>query len=688
MSDAQRREAPPQQADSRPTKELARVGDLFTNADFIRRLSHAVSTHTTPNRMLATLGASIRKNPLLLQCSVVDIAGKAIFLAAAGLEPDTALQLAHLIPFKEKRWNRVTKRQEETIVCQVVIGYRGLVDLSWRSGKLRSINAQVVWPDEVRAGAFAYEFGTSRHLRHQKLGNNHKISPEAQAAGDAEYPMWAYCDAETDGGGHPFEVLSWTDIQLIRNGSPAFRSAQWALNEAKQKDGARLPNGWVKAPWVAFLPQMMQKTAVRALSDFLPRSIELANVLAVDTGGDRKTLDMGAIIDLKPEANADEAMGMAADISGEGNDPGATFGMRGDDEDAGNQGEQQQTQTTAAPTRPPAAQGRAPAAPRQPAARQQTQAAAPAQAPAAAPAQRQLQRQAPAQAVRPAFVEAYLCNAAGDMVDGPFGDAATWAKAFWREHGSAFPFDVPALFEMNADTIEAIRRDFPAIELPSAAEHEGGVGAGEQELPGEQQEGQPPDPGTQTTISTVPIALAKDRGRADWDGYIEQVRQALEVLDWTDDMEAVLAVNLPVLSTAPIAAQLVVRRFVVAHCQNRNVEVPASTARLADAPAPAQRAPAAPTPAPAQQPPPEPAPSPLAAQEWPADWAVDVGHVKQRIEEVAAFGQYPGALKYYEGPAIKLLRNRLRAAGKEALADHLDTAIKQVLASKPGAPPA
>ena len=84
----------PRREDSRPLREVAKLGDLFSNAEFLRRMQNAVPSIITPTMMLSSLAGSLRKSPDLAQCSVADVAGKALLLAQAGLPPDTPLQLA------------------------------------------------------------------------------------------------------------------------------------------------------------------------------------------------------------------------------------------------------------------------------------------------------------------------------------------------------------------------------------------------------------------------------------------------------------------------------------------------------------------------------------------------------------------------------------------------------------------
>ena len=57
--------------------------------------------------------------------------------AQLGMEPNTPLGQAYLIPF----YNNKTHCSE----CQFQLGYKGLIDLAYRSGEVSIIQAQVVY---------------------------------------------------------------------------------------------------------------------------------------------------------------------------------------------------------------------------------------------------------------------------------------------------------------------------------------------------------------------------------------------------------------------------------------------------------------------------------------------------------------------------------------------------------------
>lgn len=324
MSETQRQVAPPAKQDFRPIKEIERLDDLLNNAMFKKAIERAVPTALQPSRVLSTFAGCIRKSPMLRECNILDVAGKVLFVTNVGLELDSPLQQAHLVPFKEKRWNPQTRKEEEHVTAQVIFGYRGLLDLAFRSGLVGAVRTEVVWRDEVESGAFKFEYGTEQHLRHKKMGNEHRYDSLSQAAGNAEYPVWAYSLVDLKGTDRPsFEVMPWTDIKKLRDNSPAYRFAVSSMERAKT-EGWKVPAAYLKAPWVERLPAMAAKSVFRHHSNWIPRSVEFASAIALDTAGEERSLDLGPIVDINSDSYAEAAI----DAAGETGDPGATFSDR------------------------------------------------------------------------------------------------------------------------------------------------------------------------------------------------------------------------------------------------------------------------------------------------------------------------------------------------------------------------
>jgi recombination protein RecT len=128
-----------------------------------------------------------------------------------------------------------------------ILGYRGMVELAYRSGKVRRISAGV-----VREGdAFDFRYGTRAVLDHTPNG------PPA----DREW-LAVYAVAELTNGGKPFEVLYPEDVEARRK-----RSALGKTN---------------RGPWQSDTEAMWRKSAVRQLQRWLPQTPAMAQASEQD----------------------------------------------------------------------------------------------------------------------------------------------------------------------------------------------------------------------------------------------------------------------------------------------------------------------------------------------------------------------------------------------------------------------
>lgn len=228
-----------------PLRQVGSVKDLLMNEGARKQLALVSANHMKPERMMRVVANAIRTTPKLGQCEPMSFLGALMQCAALGLEPNTVLGHAYLIPFDNKR-KGVTE-------VQVVVGYKGLIDLARRSGHITSISANIHYEDDE---LWEYEEGTEAQLRHR---------PGAQEG----KKLHAYAIAKFKDGGHAYVVLPWKHVLKIRDGSQGWQSA---VRFGKQKDH----------PWHTHEDAMAMKTAVRALSKYLPLSVEFSDAMSVD----------------------------------------------------------------------------------------------------------------------------------------------------------------------------------------------------------------------------------------------------------------------------------------------------------------------------------------------------------------------------------------------------------------------
>lgn len=211
-----------------------------------QRVPHGVDHQ----RLVKVAIDSCNKNYLLQKCSDDSIIGCVLECAQLGLMPGL-LGSAYLVPFKGKNGYQ----------AQLIVGYRGLIELANRSGKIKRIEARVVYEKDH----FDWELGITPRIDHKppKFG------------GDRGPMVGVYAFAIMHNDEILLEVMSREDVDKIRARS-------------KAKD-----NG----PWVTDYEEMAKKTVVRRLSKYLPLSPEFFD--AVQTSDEREF--EGHVREINPE---------------------------------------------------------------------------------------------------------------------------------------------------------------------------------------------------------------------------------------------------------------------------------------------------------------------------------------------------------------------------------------------------
>lgn len=226
-------------------KDLAH---LLASPKVQMQLKAALPRHMTAERMARIATTEMRKIPKLGQCDPMSFLGAVIQCAQLGLEPGNALGHAYILPFDKRekvggQWKTV--RTE----AQVIIGYRGMIDLARRSGQIVSIDARAVYEGDK----FECVLGLDARIDHVPDWQNPNRA-------DASKLRFVYAVAKLKDGGVQFDVMSRAEVQAIQSRS-------------KSAD-----NG----PWVTDFAAMAVKTVVRRLFKFLPVSIEMQTAVGLD----------------------------------------------------------------------------------------------------------------------------------------------------------------------------------------------------------------------------------------------------------------------------------------------------------------------------------------------------------------------------------------------------------------------
>jgi recombination protein RecT len=240
-----------------PLRQVDNVQKLLMNDQARGQLAAVAAKHMSPERLMRVTANAIRTTPKLQECEPLSFLGALMQCAALGLEPNTVLGHAYLIPFDKS--TKINGSWVKVPQVQLIIGYKGLIDLARRSGHITSISANIHYSDDE---LWEYEEGTEAKLRHVPGPQDGK-------------PLHAYAIAKFVEGGHAYVVLPWAQVLKIRDGSQGWQSAV----KFGKKEGS---------PWFSHETAMAKKTAIRALAKFLPLSVEFREAVAVDQDGGAK----------------------------------------------------------------------------------------------------------------------------------------------------------------------------------------------------------------------------------------------------------------------------------------------------------------------------------------------------------------------------------------------------------------
>lgn len=208
---------------------------LTANKELIKnQIQMALPKHMNADRTLRILMTEMRRNPELNKCTIQSVLCSIMHASQLGLEIGSLLGQGYLVPYNrciDKRSNRYAKE------CQFIIGYRGMIELSRRSGDITSLIAHAIFENDF----FEFQYGLNEKLNHVPVQTNRGNF------------IGAYAYATIKGGGHAFGVMFKDEIEMIRKFSKTANSG----------------------PWVNHYEEMGKKTVVRRLFKFLPISAEI-----------------------------------------------------------------------------------------------------------------------------------------------------------------------------------------------------------------------------------------------------------------------------------------------------------------------------------------------------------------------------------------------------------------------------
>ena len=237
-------------------------------------IAKALPSVITPERFTRIVLSAISVNPKLGECTPTSFLGAMMTSAQLGLEVNTPLGQAYVLPYMN----------HGVMEAQFQLGYKGLIDLAYRSGEVEVIQAHVVYENDE----FTCEYGLEPKLTHKPADK------------DRGEPVKVYAVFKTKSGGFGFEVMSMDDVNRhAAKYSKAYGSAF--------------------SPWKTNFEEMAKKTVLKRVLKYAPLKSDFVRQAVQDEtvkrgiSEDMYSVPDETIIDVESEPVVDESTGEVID---------------------------------------------------------------------------------------------------------------------------------------------------------------------------------------------------------------------------------------------------------------------------------------------------------------------------------------------------------------------------------------
>ena len=200
-------------------------------------IKKALPSVITPERFTRMVLSAISTNPKLGGCTPGSFLGAMMSAAQLGLEPNTPLGQAYILPYLNKG----------TLEAQFQIGYKGLIDLAYRSGEVEVIQSHIVYENDE----FECEYGIDTKLSHKPAMSNRGK------------PVKVYAVFKTKSGGYGFEVMSMDDVR------------EHAAKYSKSYNTSF-------SPWKTNFEEMAKKTVLKRVLKYAPLKSDFVKAVVQD----------------------------------------------------------------------------------------------------------------------------------------------------------------------------------------------------------------------------------------------------------------------------------------------------------------------------------------------------------------------------------------------------------------------
>lgn len=218
------------------------------------RSGHNIDAQAVARIALTTL--SDPKSPKLLECDERSVCASIVTALALGLEPDNVSGMAYLVPYGK--------------TCTLIVGYRGMIQLAWRSGQIKGWATYNVYAHEP----FDRDTGRLQEIQHTPLPPSKR----------GEY-IGSYTKVTFIAGGVHYEWMWREEIDAICKRSAA---------------GA-------KGPWSTDTDEMRRKTVDKRAFKRIPSSPTLQRAVALDDQAQSGQAQSLEIVDVDPTSGPQDA---------------------------------------------------------------------------------------------------------------------------------------------------------------------------------------------------------------------------------------------------------------------------------------------------------------------------------------------------------------------------------------------
>lgn len=223
------------------TKAVEAKKQNNTMQDYVKKMegeiAKALPSVITPERFTRMVLTALSSSPDLAKCTPKSFLGAMMNAAQLGLEPNTPLGQAYILPYNNRG----------TMEAEFQLGYKGMIDLAYRSGEVEVIQCHVVHEKDK----FECSYGLEPKLNH------------VPADGDRGPVTRVYAMFKTKDGGFGFEVMSIEDVK------------KHAAKYSKSYNSSY-------SPWKTNFEEMAKKTVLKKTLKYAPLKSDFARSVSTD----------------------------------------------------------------------------------------------------------------------------------------------------------------------------------------------------------------------------------------------------------------------------------------------------------------------------------------------------------------------------------------------------------------------